>query len=136
MGFGPTIRRGELTADRSTAELLRIREERVGRKSVNCRIVTVTTMDSQAVTRIGSNLRFAFDFVRRGASSDHVFRDHLRKQEVEEIVGAARLGSASGHPESAKGMARDKRSGDSAVDVEIPHRNSDFTRSILLGLRE
>src|SRR5207249_8383082 len=58
-------------------------------------------------------------FFRREAVAGDIFGDDARNNEVQEIIFTAGLGTASGHFESAEGMASDNRAGAGAIDVNI-----------------
>ena len=75
-------------------------------------------------------------FQRRESPAYAVFGDDAGDHEVLEVLGAARLGAAAAHLESAKRLAADDRPGDAAVDVEIAADHFCRTRSMCFGLRE
>ena len=55
----------------------------------------------------------------RESVAEGVFGDGPRQEEVEQVVGAARLGAAAGELEAAERLAVHQGAGDLAVDVEI-----------------
>ena len=62
----------------------------------------------------------------QGASPwrDGVLADDDRLDEVQEVVGPARLGAVAGEPVAAERLAADHRAGGAAVDVEVADRGA------------
>ena len=93
---------------------------------------------SGRVKEIGSlACGFVTDAQFRGGDSDHeavadrVLGHRARLDELQQVVGAARLGAGAGEAPAAERLAADHRAGDLAVDVEVADRRAlaDVARS-------
>src|SRR5215472_1364879 len=57
--------------------------------------------------------------IRREAAPECIFRDSARQDELQQVIGSARLGADARHLEAAERLAIRQRAGDFAIDVEI-----------------
>ena len=66
----------------------------------------------------------AADALRREAAPHRVLRDRARLQELQQVVGPARLVADAGQRQAAEGVAADDGAGGLAVDVKVARRGT------------